>query len=101
MQEGYRIEGNTLYISVDLDMKAQEDFQAACAALLEREGPRIGLDLTECGFVGSAFFGEMFMLNYRARKAGKDLVIRANRRLMPVMELLGLPKLVTIMDDDS
>jgi len=94
--EGFHISGNTLRVSVDLDLDSDEAFKAACDQLLTIAADTLYMDLTRVGFIGSSFFGQMFVVNYKAKKAGRKLVIRTPQRLMAIMELLGLPQLVEV-----
>lgn len=92
----FEITGNVLRIFTDLDLDAEAGFKEACIRLLRAEGTPIYLDLAAVGFVGSSFFGQMFMLNYQAKKQGRELVLRAPAHLMSIMELLGLPQLLRV-----
>ncbi len=94
--DGFEIVGSTLKISVDLDLDSEEAFKEACSKLLACQGDTLYMDLTKVGFVGSAFFGQMFVVNYQAKKSGRRLVIRAPSRLMAIMEILGLPQLMEV-----
>jgi anti-anti-sigma regulatory factor len=93
---GLEIKGDTLIVSVDLDLEMQEPFSRACQKLLEVDEKRLYLDLSRCGFVGSALFGQMFHLNYRAKKEDRELVLRVHEHLLSILELLGLPQLMEV-----
>ena len=97
LADGFELIGNTLKISVDLDLDAEEDFKAAAEALVALAEEKLYLDLSDVGFIGSSFFGQMFVLNYKVKKENRSLVLRAPRRLMSIMELLGLPQLLDIV----
>jgi anti-anti-sigma regulatory factor len=90
------LEGNTLKVTMDLDLDADAMFSEACDALLSTSDEVVYLDLTEVGFIGSAFFGQMFTLNYRIKKQERKLILRVPAKLMSIMELLGLPQLIDV-----
>ncbi len=94
--EGFKLVDNVLEISVDLDLDAEDGFKEAAEKLSAVEADKLYLDLSRVGFVGSSFFGQMFVLNYKIKKSNRILVLRTPRRLMSIMELLGLPQLVEI-----
>ena len=95
-EQGFELVGNTLKVSVDLDLDAEEGFKKAAEKLLASSDKELYLDLSEVGFIGSSFFGQMFVLNYKVKKDGRTLTLRTPRRLMSIMELLGLPQLLQI-----
>jgi len=94
--DGFELIGNTLKVSVDLDLDAEEGFKEAADQLLAVSESTLYLDLSEVGFIGSSFFGQMFVLNYKVKKENRSLILRVPRRLMSIMELLGLPQLLEI-----
>ena len=94
--EGIELVGNRLRVSIDLDLESQTAFKEGCAKLAAVEEDPLYLDLSEAGFIGSAFFGELFVLNHEVQDSGRTLVIRTSRQLLSIMELLGLPELVPI-----
>ena len=96
MVEGFELINNTLTISVDLDLDAEEDFIDACEQLVSAQGDTCYVDLSQVGFVGSAFFGQLFALNQRATEGGRKLIIRCNARIYSIMELVGLPELIDV-----
>lgn len=96
MQDGFQINDNVLQISVDLDLDADEAFKEASEKLCESESSTLYLDLSRVSFIGSAFFGQMFVLNYKIKKSGRSLVLRVPEHLLSIMELLGLPQLLTV-----
>jgi len=77
-------------------MENQPDFRKAADQLFEMPDKILILDLCSAGFVGSAFFGELFVLNHRIESDQRKLIIRTTRQLLSIMELLGLPSLVEI-----
>lgn len=96
MGEPFELVDNQLTVRVDLDLSADEAFTKWSERLAKQPGNPLILDLREVGFIGSAFFGHIFVLNCRARRDGRELVIRVPKRLHSIMELLGLPQLMTI-----
>jgi len=94
---GFELIGNILKVSVDLDLDSEADFKEACNRLLACGSDVFYIDLTKVGFIGSAFFGQMFAVNYQAKKSGRRLVVRVPPRLMAIMEILGLPQLMEVV----
>lgn len=92
----FRLDGPTLTIEGDLDLDMQPAFHEACKELASVDAETLVLDLTGVSFVGSSFFGEVFVLNARARREEKTLIIRVAPRLLSLLELLGLPQLLEV-----
>jgi len=92
--DGFELDGATLRVSIDLD--AEAGFRKATEALLAAKGERLCIDLAKVGYIGSAFFGQLFVIHQRACEAGRRLLVRVPPRLMSIMELLGLQNLIEV-----
>lgn len=85
-----RLEKNSLIVEDDLSPDYADEFQAMCAKLTATSAEEVVIDLSAVAYIGSRYFGEIIAVQDDLKTAGRQLVVRARRNVIDVMELLGL-----------
>lgn len=92
--ELYEIEGNTLTVNGPLDIHDTEnlyqDFLAAADKLMTAPGKDVVIDLTQAGGLSSTTMAVLLACSHKARKAGRELLVRAHERNARAFEVAGV-----------
>jgi anti-anti-sigma regulatory factor len=92
----YQLEGNSLAVTGDLVTEGLDEFVQQGMSLLEREAPKLILDIRATSQGDSAFLGAIAQLGAEAKTRDKTLIVRATGKNADVMVWAGLHRIVTL-----
>jgi len=88
--ELFQIAQNCLIVNDDLGPESVDQFQAMCKKLADVTSEQVIIDLSAVSYIGSRYFGEIIAVQDTLASSQKQLLVRARRNVIDVMELLGL-----------
>ena len=89
-------EGNGLVVSGKLAEDEMDELTRQAGELLDKEPPRLLLDIRRIESETSSLVGVVAELGAEARKRSKTLIVRAEGRLADLLVWAGLQRVVTL-----
>lgn len=80
----------------DLYWEYLEEFEAACARLLESRGSRLEVDLSAVNFISSSFVGCLGSLVYKASRRRKRVNLKVTMDTSWLFEIMGNQEFVDL-----
>lgn len=95
-EENFTLGKGFLRAKRDLYWEYLEEFEAACARLLESRVSRLRVDLSEVNFISSSFVGCLGNFVYRASRRRKKVNLRVTMDTSWLFDIMGDQKIVEL-----
>ncbi len=82
-----------LRVRGELGLDEEDRFVSCLRSLMDGEGDRVLLDLSDVRYVSSSYVRHIAAAMVEARGSGRAMVVRATKRVARLLELGGLGKL--------
>lgn len=90
--ELFHVEKGVLRANGDMYWEYLEEFDAACAKVLETRRSRIVVDLTPVSFISSSFLGCLSSLVLKASRVKKRITLKVTLDISWLFDIMGVQK---------
>ena len=92
----YDLTGGRLRVSGEHGPESEAAFEAVLDQLLDFDSNTLVVDLTDVTYISSGYVRMLAFALMRARKAGRELVIKVNKRVARLMQMGGIDQIGTV-----
>ena len=92
----YELQGNCLRVSGEHGPENEEQFEDALNGLLDSGANPKVIDMSAVTYVSSGYIRMLAFAVVRAKKTNSQLIIKANRRVVRLLQMGGIDKIGTV-----
>ena len=94
VEDAFHVSKGVLIATTDMYWEYLEEFESACARLLEARVSRLEVDLSAVNFISSSFVGCLGNLLLQASRLKKRVVLKVTLDVSWLFDIMGGPKIL-------